>query len=201
MVREQTCSCCHKVDQSLWQTPGTFDLIHPSHKWIQTMLSCGKHNRTMQIRIVSGLWFCRRPWRLKINIRWTLVHFRKSYICSNKLDVQETDFSFTQLNRSWIYFSRCRSTHGWNCSSWSLGFGCRSVSLFPKPWTTAKIKYEETLCVTPHQTSTPKTKPRFQPSTTILIWVMLKMFRPTWHPLHLVLWYMSLRTMKPWLWW
>ena len=32
-----------------------------------------------------------------------------------------------------------------------------------------KINYEETRHVTPHQTSTPKTKPRFQPSTTILI--------------------------------
>ena len=35
--------------------------------------------------------------------------------------------------------------------------------------TTPKIKYEETRRGTPHQTSTPKTKPMFQPSTTILI--------------------------------
>ena len=35
--------------------------------------------------------------------------------------------------------------------------------------TTPKIKYEETRRVTPHQTRTPKTKPRFQRSTTILI--------------------------------
>ena len=27
------------------------------------------------------------------------MHFWKSYICSNKLDVQETNFSFTQFNR------------------------------------------------------------------------------------------------------
>ena len=27
-----------------------------------------------------------------------IVHFWKSYICSNKLDVQETNFSFTQFN-------------------------------------------------------------------------------------------------------
>ena len=31
------------------------------------------------------------------------------------------------------------------------------------------IKYRETCRVIPHQTSTPKTKPRFQPSTTLLI--------------------------------
>ena len=35
--------------------------------------------------------------------------------------------------------------------------------------TTPKIKYEETRRETPHQTTTPNTKPRFQPSTTILI--------------------------------
>ena len=29
-----------------------------------------------------------------------LVYFRKSHVCTNKLDVQETDFSFTQFNRS-----------------------------------------------------------------------------------------------------
>ena len=31
MVCEQTCSCCHKMDKSLWQTFATFDLIHSSH--------------------------------------------------------------------------------------------------------------------------------------------------------------------------
>ena len=36
----------------------------------------------------------------KINIRWTLVYFRKSHVRVSKLDVQETDFFFTQFNRS-----------------------------------------------------------------------------------------------------
>ena len=45
--------------------------------------------------------------------------------------------------------------------------------------TTPKIKYEETRRVTPHPTSTPKNQPRFQPSTTILIWAMLTMSRRT----------------------
>ena len=87
----------------------------------------------MQIMIVSGFWFCRRSRRRKINMRWTLVYFRKSHVRGKKLDVQETDFSFTQFYRSWNNFSRCRFTHGWNSSSWSSGFGHRSVSLFTKP--------------------------------------------------------------------
>ena len=80
MVREQACSCYHKLDQSLSQTLNTFDLIHSSHMWIQTILSCGKYSTTKQIRIVSGFWFRRRSWRLKINIRCTFAHFRKSHV-------------------------------------------------------------------------------------------------------------------------
>ena len=118
------------MDQSLWQTLSTFDLIHSSHLWIRTVLSCGKYSTTMQIRIVSGFWFCQRYGRVKINIRENLLHFRKSHVRANKLDVQETDFIFTQLYWSWKNFSRCRFTHGWNSSSWSLGFGYRSVPFF-----------------------------------------------------------------------
>ena len=35
------------------------------------------------------------------------VHFRKSYICSNQLDVQETNFSFAQFNRIRNHFFGC----------------------------------------------------------------------------------------------
>ena len=42
----------NKMDQITWQTLSTFDLIHSSHMWIQTIMSCGKHSTTMQIRIV-----------------------------------------------------------------------------------------------------------------------------------------------------
>ena len=87
------------MDKSLWQTISKIDFFHSSHKWIQTLLWCRKHCTTMQLRIVSGLWLCRRFRRLKIDFRETDVHIWKSYICSNKLDVQDTNFSFTQFNR------------------------------------------------------------------------------------------------------
>ena len=64
VVREQTCSCGHKVDEILWQTLGSFDLLHSSCKWIPAILLCGKHSTTMQTMTVSGLWFCRRSWGL-----------------------------------------------------------------------------------------------------------------------------------------
>ena len=119
------------MDWSLWQTCSAFDLLHSSYMWRQTILVCGKHSITIQIRIVSRLWFCRRPWRLEVNIRWNIVHFRKSNICAKKLDVQETDTSFTQLNGS--HFSWCRFTHGWNFRAWSLGHcDCWSISFLTK---------------------------------------------------------------------
>ena len=65
--------------------------LHPSHMWIQTAFSCGKHCQTMQIGTVSRLRLCRSSWGLKINFWRNIVRFWKSYICSNKLDVQETN--------------------------------------------------------------------------------------------------------------
>ena len=100
VVCEQTCACDHKMDKSLWQTLGAFDLVHSSRKWVPTILLCGKHTTTLSIGSISRLWFCRRPRTLKINIRKSSVHFRESHVCANKLDVQETNFSFTQLYRS-----------------------------------------------------------------------------------------------------
>ena len=84
MVSEQTCTIDQKMDQSLWQTIISFDLLHSSRMWVQTILSCGKHCKTMQIGTVSRLRFCRRSWGFKIYVRWNIVHFRKSCVCSKK---------------------------------------------------------------------------------------------------------------------
>ena len=121
------------MDKSLWQTLGAFYLLHSSHMWIQAILLCEKHSTTMQIRIVSRRWFCRRPWRLEVNIRRNSVHLRKKNICANKLDVQETNLSFTQFYGSWNNLSRCRFTHGWDSRSRSFGFSDWSISFLTEP--------------------------------------------------------------------
>ena len=38
MVSEQTCTIHYKMDQSLWQTIESFDILHPWHMWIQRIL-------------------------------------------------------------------------------------------------------------------------------------------------------------------
>ena len=100
VVCEQACSCGYEKDRSLWQTLSTFDLLHWQHCFVG------------HIRIVPRLWFCRRSGRLEINIRWALVHFGESHVRTSKLDVQETDISFTRFNRDCSYFSWCRFTYG-----------------------------------------------------------------------------------------
>ena len=109
------------------------DLIHSSHMWSQTILSCGKHCQTIQRRIVLGLRFCRWPRRFRINIGRNLMHFRKPNICASQLDVQETDLRFTQFYGSWNDLSRCRFTHGWDSRFRSLGFSDWRVSSLTKP--------------------------------------------------------------------
>ena len=39
MVSEQTCTIDHKMDERLWKTIISFDLLHPSHMWLQTVLT------------------------------------------------------------------------------------------------------------------------------------------------------------------
>ena len=57
----------------------------------------------MQTGTVSRFWLRGRSWRFEIHFWRNTVHFRKSYICSNKLDVQETNCCFAQFNRIWNY--------------------------------------------------------------------------------------------------
>ena len=121
VVCEQACACYNKWTKScdkrlarlISYIHHTSEYRHFCYVWI--------HSTTMQTWIISRLWFCRRPWRLKINIKKNSVHFRKSHVCANKFDMQETDFSFTQFYRNWNHFPRCRFTHGrYSRSLWDL---------------------------------------------------------------------------------
>ena len=79
------CTIDHKMYQNLWQTIISFGLSHSSYMWIQAVLPCGKHCPTMQIGTVSRLRFCRRSWGFEIYIRWNIVQYWKSFICSDGL--------------------------------------------------------------------------------------------------------------------
>ena len=78
--------------------------------------------------IVSRLWFCGRPWRLKIDIRRGLVYFRKSHVCANKWMCKKQISVSQSSTEAEIIFCRCRFTHGRYSRSHSLGYGEWSIS-------------------------------------------------------------------------
>ena len=113
-------------------------LISYIHHTSEYRQYCYVGNTAQQCRL--GLFqdsdFCRRSWILKINITRSSVHFRASHVCAHKLDVQETDLSFTQFYGSWNNFSWCRFTHGRYSRSHSLGFGDWNMSFrTEREWT------------------------------------------------------------------
>ena len=69
LVREQACAIDLEMDQSLWQTIISFDLLQSSYMWIQTVLPCGKHCQTMRIGIVSRLRFLQDILRIQNPLR------------------------------------------------------------------------------------------------------------------------------------
>ena len=79
-----------------------------------------------RLGLFSRLRVCRRSWGFKINIRWSTVRFWKSHICSNQLDVQETNFSFAQFNRIRNHFFGWRIEIGWCPRTWFVGSDRRS---------------------------------------------------------------------------
>ena len=64
-------------------------LISYIHHTCDYKQCCHVGNTAKQCRLgtVSRLRFCRRSWRLKIDLRVNFVHIWMSYVCSNQFDV------------------------------------------------------------------------------------------------------------------
>ena len=139
--------------------------IHHANDFRQYCHVMNEHGTAFHTGFVSGLRFCWRSWGLIINLRWCLMYFRKSHICVNKL---ETSVSHSSTEAEIISLDAGSRMDGIPALDlWR--FSDRSTPLSTKP--TGK-----TCRITPHSTC----KTKFQPSTPILIWVMLITFRRTW---------------------
>ena len=90
-------------------------LISYIHHTCEYRQYCHVGNTAKQCRL--GLFqdsdFSGRSWRFEIHFWRNIVHFRKSYFCSNKLDVQKTNCRFAQFNRIWNYFVGHWNEIGW----------------------------------------------------------------------------------------
>ena len=115
------------MDQSMWQTIISFDFLHHHTSDYKQCCHVGNTSQecwlgffqdSFKILILLVTWKTQQ-----INIRRNLMHFWKSHVRANKLDVQETDFSFSQFNESWNNFSWRRPTDGRHPSFGSLAFG------------------------------------------------------------------------------
>ena len=159
----------------MWQTLITFDLLHSSHMWIQTMRSCGKYITTMQIRNGQDFDFAGDPEDSKSTSGGILCIFGSHTFVPTSWMCKKTDFSLTQFCRSWNGFSLDPGLRMVGITALDLWDLVTEV-FYSGPNQFSNTKDQSTRKsrrVTPHQTSTLKTELKFQPSTTILIWAML----------------------------
>ena len=171
-------------------TKRLFRLIPYIHQTCEyTILSCGKHCKTVQIRTFSRLRCNRRSWEFKIYVKWNIVHFRKPFICANQMDVWETNFSFTQFNRIRSHFFGCKMKVGrYNPH---LIYGIWSSQFFTETWI-RMIKNGET-CLLQRER---KFMERLMIQTRI--WIMLILFSQTCILLLRNLCCISSKTTKQW---
>ena len=101
-------------------------LISHIHHTCEYKQHCHVGNTAKQCRL--GLFqdsdFAGRSWGLKIHFGRNIVHFWKSYICSNKLDVQETNYCFSQFNRIRNHLFGHWTEIGWVACSGTVGSNC-----------------------------------------------------------------------------
>ena len=95
-VSQQTCPISHKMDSSLWPTFGQIDFLYPWHKWLPSILSCGKRSTALPMRVISRLRLCWGSWRFEINIRRSYVFFGSrtfvpiSWMCKKQTSVSHS---------------------------------------------------------------------------------------------------------------
>ena len=126
------------MDKSLRQTVGAFDLVHSSHT-SEYRQHCSVGNTVQQCRLglLQDSDFAGDLEDSKSTSRRTLCIFGSHTFCAVKLEMQETNFSFTQIHRSGNNFSWCRFTHGRYSRCHSLGFSDWNTSFrTEQDWTT-----------------------------------------------------------------
>ena len=107
---------------TIWTTIISFDLLHSSYMWIQTVLSCGEHCQTMQIGTVSRLRFYRRSWGLKKNyFRWNIVRFFKGIRLFWSVGCVRNKLQFRTVNRIRNHILGRRIEFGWYSRTWFMG--------------------------------------------------------------------------------
>ena len=169
-----------KWTESAWQTFSTFstfDLEHSSHKWIQTIFSCGKCCTSMSIGTISRFWFGWWPRRVKINIRSGILcifgshtFVPTSWMCKKQTSVSHgsPEAEIISLDARVHAWMESRLLHLWNLFVVSVLFMTPKTNPIEQDqW--SRIVQGNLSRIAPRQASAPRTKPMLQPRTTVLI--------------------------------
>ena len=106
------------------QMIGTINFLHSFHEWLPPILSCGNAAQHCRLGLFQDSDFA------GINIRRSFVHFWKSNICTDQLDVQEANVSVLQLHRVRDHIAGCLFACGRFACVRLLGLGHCGI---PKP--------------------------------------------------------------------
>ena len=124
MVSEQTCTIDHEIDQSfcldylVW-SPTFITQVHTNNIVMWETLQNNADRDCFKTPIFAG-----DLEDFEIHFWRNIVRFWKSYLCSNKLDVQETNCCFSQFNRIWNHLSGHWTEIGWFTRSGTMGSNC-----------------------------------------------------------------------------
>ena len=119
MVSEQTCTIDHKMDQSLWQTTESFDILHPSYMWLQTILPWEKHCENnadwdcLKTPILREILKIQNPLLEEHYAFLEVIHFvPNSWMCKNQTSVSHcsTESEIISLDGRWIEIRRDSSS-------------------------------------------------------------------------------------------
>ena len=94
--------------------------------------------------------FAGESWRLKMNIRRSYVHLRKSN--TNQLDMQKANVSVSQLHRIWDHFAGCWFEYGRVTVAGFMGFGHWSAENDSRNTKTKPSQHTGNQCCTPKHT-------------------------------------------------
>ena len=165
--------------------------------WIQTISLCGKHSTTMQIRIVSRFWFLQETLKTQNQHQEDSGAFSEvKHLCQQVGCARNRHQSHTVQQKLRLFL--LMQVYAWTEFP-RLIFGTWWLKSFiphqTKPTKPKMLDNHRETCRQQHHTTC---EVKFQPSTSISMWLMLITFHQTWNLLVPVLCCMFLRTMKPW---
>ena len=119
---------CHdqwKMEWSFWHKIAEIDRLCQQNPKLQIILWCGEPDWRLQTwflpRCLNFRWFA----RFRTSVTSLIVRIWITLVCSNFVDVQEANRTFSQPFRVWNCFARRRLTYGWVTSSsiWRMCLG------------------------------------------------------------------------------